>query len=86
MGASPKHPYGAKEQAVTITVRRADLGAAMSVHNAGEPIAIADQLSIFDTFSRRGVAKVRPGGWGLGPALVKGRAADQPGEPNGAMP
>lgn len=56
------------------------------VHNAGEPIAIADQLSIFDTFSRRGVAKVRAGGWGLGLDLVKGRAADEPGEPQGAMP
>jgi signal transduction histidine kinase len=65
--------YGDPLGTVTIGVREVEDRVIVEVHNVGHPIALEDQQSLFELFSRtqsaeRGSKK----GWGLGLTLVRG--------------
>jgi len=67
--------YGAPDKPITIRVRASISEAQMSVHNYGSLIALEDQSSIFDSFTRTREAQAKgKSGWGLGLTLVRGCA------------
>jgi signal transduction histidine kinase len=67
--------YGAPDKPITITVKASISEAQMSVHNYGSLIALEDQSSIFDSFTRTQGAQAKGKiGWGLGLTLVRGCA------------
>lgn len=65
--------YGEKNKNIQVTATATDKGALITVHNFGEPIPPADQLTLFDQFRRTRSAEVgNKKGWGLGLTLVRG--------------
>lgn len=67
--------YGAPDKPITITLKRSDSGARISVHNYGSVIAPEDRANLFDPFARTREAQTKgQTGWGLGLTLVRGCA------------
>ncbi len=67
--------YGAPQGKITVTLRRIDDQAEITVHNLGNPIAEKDIAGMFELY-RRARSSEAGGqvGWGLGLTLVKGVA------------
>jgi signal transduction histidine kinase len=71
--ASNALKYGMPGSTITVTIRRADRGARLSVHNRGNPISREDQRRVFEPFARARSAELSSQvGWGLGLTLVRG--------------
>ena len=67
--------YGAPDKPVTITVRRTEGGAQVSVHNFGSVLSREDRAHLFEPFARTRSARASGRrGWGLGLTLVHGCA------------
>jgi signal transduction histidine kinase len=67
--------YGLPESPIDILLKRETDSIKILIHNQGKPIALDDQLSLFDAFKRTDSAeRGKEIGWGLGLALVKGVA------------
>jgi signal transduction histidine kinase len=65
--------YGMPDSTITVTIRRVDRGARLSVHNRGNPISPEDQYRVFEPFARARSAEASSQlGWGLGLTLVRG--------------
>lgn len=73
--------YGATHEKVTITARKNERGAEVSVHNVGPPISSEDTRHLFEPFARSEAAQIggQPG-WGLGLTLVHGCATAHGGQ------
>jgi signal transduction histidine kinase len=71
--ASNAIKYGMPDSTITVTIRRVDRGARLSVHNRGNPISPEDQCRVFEPFARARSAEASSQlGWGLGLTLVRG--------------
>jgi signal transduction histidine kinase len=67
--------YGEELTPITVSVIGENERLVLSVHNEGNPLCLADQANLFDTFHRTESAKANVQlGWGLGLTLVRGVA------------
>ncbi|HVK60969.1 MAG TPA: ATP-binding protein, partial [Bdellovibrionales bacterium] len=71
--ASNAVKYGTPDTPITISLMRTKDKAVLDVHNSGESIAPADQITLFQQFRRtRKAVSGRQKGWGIGLTLVRG--------------
>jgi signal transduction histidine kinase len=65
--------YGSTEQLITVKIKQLENQIQINVHNSGNPIPTAEQLTLFHPFQRTPSAQNgNKKGWGLGLTMVKG--------------